>query len=367
MSTSFNKVDLNLLRVFDAVMDERSVLRASHRVCLSQSAVSHALARLREMLGDELFIRTTSGMQPTARAVTMAPLIREAWKYLEAAIGTPNFEPSQSNKRFTIALNDFLATVMVPNLLRLLGREAPSIDLVVVPDSRLDLVEQIDLGQIDAAIGSFLQIPSRLRSTSLFAYDDVLIASSSRKFRKMSPEALSRLSIAAVSLHGDQEGIVDGFVSHNGLSRRSEMYDRTALAQALSACTSDPRPVISIPHFLAVPALLEHHADLAAIVPRPLAPSLIGTRKLSIYEMPYETSAFDVSMLWHERIAREPSHRWLREMLRRATEPFRHPFAEGNDARPASDCTALAGTSIQRLPGPASSRVSARTSQSVAS
>jgi DNA-binding transcriptional LysR family regulator len=360
MSTSFNKLDLNLLRVFDAVMDERSVLRASQRVCLSQSAVSHALARLREMLGDELFIRTTSGMQPTARAVTMAPLIREAWKSLEAAIGTPNFEPGKSNKRFTIAVNDFVATVMVPDLLRLLGREAPLIDLVIVPDTRMDLVEQIDLGQIDAAIGTFLQVPARFRSASLFAYDDVLIASSSRKLGKISLEALSRLSIAAVSLHGDYEGIVNGCVSQNGLSRRSEMYDRAALVQALSACTNSPRIVISIPHFLALPALLEH-TDLTAIVPRPLAPSLAGTRKLSIYELPYKPPTVDVSVLWHERTAKEASHRWLREMLRRAIEPLRHSSAELKDptqSAPAAARTALVATSTGSPSSSASSRVS---------
>src|SRR5690242_7298947 len=100
-TTCLNRLDLNLLRVFDAVMDERSVLRASQRVCLSQSAVSHALARLRDMLGDVLFIRTTNGMQPTARALTMAPLIREAWRSLEAAIGKPEFEPGKSSGRFT--------------------------------------------------------------------------------------------------------------------------------------------------------------------------------------------------------------------------------------------------------------------------
>ena len=330
MSTSFNKVDLNLLRVFDAVMDERSVLRASQRVCLSQSAVSHALARLREMIGDELFIRTTSGMQPTARAVTMAPLIREAWKYLEAAIGTPNFEPSKSNKRFTIAVNDFVATVIVPDLLRLLGREAPLIDLVIVPDTSMDLVEQIDLGQIDAAIGTFSQVPARLRSTSLFAYDDVLIAGSSRKLGKISSEALSRLSIAAVSLHGDSQGTTKGYVLQNGLSRKSEMYDRAALVQALSACTPAPRMVISMPHFLALPALLEH-PDLTAIVPRPLAPSLAGSRKLSIYELPYKSTMVDVSVLWHERTAKEAAHRWLRELLGRATGPLRNSPREVKD------------------------------------
>jgi DNA-binding transcriptional LysR family regulator len=357
MSTSFNKLDLNLLRVFDAVMDERSVLRASQRVCLSQSAVSHALARLRETLGDELFIRTTSGMQPTARAVTMAPLIREAWKSLEAAIGTPNFEPGKSNSRFTIAVNDFVATVMVPDLLRLLKREAPLIDLVIVPDTRMDLVEQIDLGQIDAAIGTFLQVPARYRSASLFAYDDVLIASCSRKLGKLSPEALSRLSIAAVSLHGDYDGIVNGFVSQNGLSRKSEMYDRAALVQALSP--DSPPTVLSMPHFLALPALLEH-TDLTAIVPRPLAPSLAGARKLSVYELPYKPPTVDVSVLWHERTAKDASHRWLREMLRRATEPLRRSSAELKDPAQSAAAAArpkLVATSTGRPSCSVSSRV----------
>ena len=83
MSVSFKTLDLNLLKVFDAVMEERSVLRASQKVALSQSAVSHSLARLREMLGDDLFVRTVSGMQPTARALAMAPLVREALRSLD--------------------------------------------------------------------------------------------------------------------------------------------------------------------------------------------------------------------------------------------------------------------------------------------
>src|SRR6185369_16257200 len=107
MAASFSSLDLNLLRVFDAVMEERSVLRASERVFLSQSAVSHSLARLREMLNDELFIRTSAGMQPTSRALTMAPLIREAWKSLQAAIELPKFEPRNSTRTFTVAVSDF--------------------------------------------------------------------------------------------------------------------------------------------------------------------------------------------------------------------------------------------------------------------
>jgi DNA-binding transcriptional LysR family regulator len=356
MTISLNRIDLNLLRVFDAVMEDRSVLRASQRICLSQSAVSHALARLREMLGDELFIRTTTGMQPTARAVTMAPFIREAWKSLEAAIGTPKFEPGNSARRFTIAASDFVTTVMVPNLITLLKREAPLVDLVIRPDSPIDLTEQMDLGQIDAVVGTFSNLPTRFRSSPLFAYDDVLIANSSRKLGKLSTETLSGLSIAAVTLHGEEKGTVDGFVSRHGLSRRSEMYDRTALEQVLS---QNQRVTVSLPHFLALPALLET-TDLVAIVPRPLAKLLARTNPFSTHELPYQTTRVDVSVLWHERTAREAPQEWLRGILRRATEPLRGGLAELESPRrsesAASPCSRSAILS-PRLISPLSSSV----------
>jgi DNA-binding transcriptional LysR family regulator len=327
MTLSFNRLDLNLLRVFDAVMEERSVLRAGQRLCLSQSAVSHALARLREMLDDELFIRTPTGMQPTARALTMAPLIREAWKSLEAAIGPPKFEPGNSTRRFTIAVSDFVAMVMVPDLLRLLRREAPLVDLVVRPDSWIDLAEQIDLGQIDAAIGTFPHVPPRFRLNSLFAYDDVLIANSSRELGKLSLEKFSGLSIAVVSLHGEHEGVADGFISERGLARRSEMYDRDALEQAFSGSKRRPRIAVSLPHYLALPALLED-AHLTAIVPRPLARSLSRRHPLSTHELPYKTTLANVNILWHERNVHNAAQEWLYEMLRRATEPLRVRLVE---------------------------------------
>ena len=336
MTISFNRLDLNLLRVFDAVMEERSVLRAGQRICLSQSAVSHALARLREILNDELFIRTTTGMQPTARALTMAPLIRAAWKSLEAAIGQPQFEPGSSTRRFTIAVSDFVTMVVVPDLLGLLSREAPCVDLVIRPDSRIDLTEQIDLGQIDAAIGIFSDVPARFRSESLFSYDDVLIADSSRRLGKVSLETLSALSIATVSLHGEHEGMVDGFVSERGLVRRSEMYDRAALERAFSGATRSPRMAVSLPHFLALPSLLEN-TPLTAIMPRPLAKSLARMHALSMHELPYKTISVDVSVLWHERNMGDPPQEWLREMLKRASEHLRARSIELADpARPGS-------------------------------
>ena len=130
-------------------------------------------------------------MQPTARALTMAPFIREAWRSLETAIGKPKFDPATSTKRFTIVVSDFLATVMIPDLLQLLRREAPLVELVIQPDNQINLVEQIDLGQVDAAVGTFSHEPRWFRSTPLFDYDDVLVAQSSRKLVKLSLQLLS--------------------------------------------------------------------------------------------------------------------------------------------------------------------------------
>ena len=321
MTVSFNKLDLNLLRVFDAVMEERSVLRAGQRICLSQSAVSHALARLRDMLDDELFIRTTTGMQPTARALAMAPLIRKAWGSLEAAIELPKFKPETTSRQFTIAASDFVTRVMVPHLLKLLKHEAPNIDLVIRSDSRIDLGEQIDLGQIDAAIGTFSDAPARFRSNSLFYYDDVLIASSALELGPLSLHKLSGLSIAVVSLHGDHDKTADGFLSERGLGRRSDMFDRAALEQAFSASKPAPRIAVSVPHFLALPSLLEG-THLAAIVPRPLGKSLARRHPISIHELPYRTALMDVGVLWHERNAGSAPHEWLLNVLRRAAEPL---------------------------------------------
>ena len=322
MTVPFSSFDLNLLRVFDAVMEERSVLRASQKVFLSQSGVSHCLARLREMLDDELFIRTTTGMQPTARALAMAPLVRDALKALEAAVELPKFEPGGSTRKFTIAANDFTTMVIARNLLGILAAEAPLIDLAIKPVTRIDLAEQIDLGRIDVAIGTFSAVPPRFKSDFLFGYDDVLITHSGQKLGAITTETLARLSIVVVSFGGEQEGAIDGFISERGLARRSEMYDRTAFENAFAASSQVPRVAVSLPHFLALPALLGD-SSLAAIVPRPLANAFAATYPLAIYELPYPTARLEVRSLWHERYEGDASQNWLHAVIRRATEHLR--------------------------------------------
>ncbi|WP_315837517.1 LysR family transcriptional regulator [Bradyrhizobium prioriisuperbiae] len=324
MPVSFSSLDLNLLRVFDAVMEERSVLRASQKVFLSQSAVSHSLARLRELLEDELFVRTASGMQPTARALAMAPLVRSALKSLESAIESPTFVPATSTRTFTIAANDFTTMIVAPRLLQILKAEAPLVDIVIRPVTRIDLAEQIDLGRIDAALGTFSALPQRFASDLLFAYDDVLITSQSHD--RITTDILSQMSIVVVSFGGEQEGAVDGFISERGLARRSEMYDRAAFERAFATAERVPRIAVSLPHFLVLPALLED-SSLAAIAPRPLAAAFARIHPVSICELPYATARLEVRALWHERHRGDASQDWLHGLLRRATEHLRETTA----------------------------------------
>jgi len=325
---SFKTLDLNLLKVFDAVMEERSVLRASHKLALSQSAVSHSLARLREVLEDDLFVRTTSGMQPTARALAMASQVCDALRSLEAAVELPVFDPATSTRQFTLAANDFTTMVLASPLLNILGHEAPLIDLKIKPVTRIDLAEQIDLGRIDVAIGVFSDPPSRFRTASLFDYDDVLIVGRKRTIKRLDTATLARLPLVVVSFGGEQEGAIGGFISERGLARRSEMFDRPALERALSESDYPPRIAVSLPHFLALPALLDD-TGLAAIVPRPLAKALKRTHAVTTHELPYATAPFEVRLLWHERVENEPSHKWLHDLLNRAAGDLRKETSRG--------------------------------------
>ena len=144
--------DLNLLIVFDAVMQERSVTRAGSRIGLSQPAMSHALNRLRHMLKDELFVRTPAGMVPTPRAEALAQPLRNALNEMQLALEPTAFEPAASDRRFVLAVNNYAAVVIVPPLVAAARAAAPAIHLDLRPSGTLDIVERLDRGDLDLAI-----------------------------------------------------------------------------------------------------------------------------------------------------------------------------------------------------------------------
>ncbi len=223
------RIDLNLLRVFDAVFEDRNLLRAGKRLHLSQSAISHALARLREALQDELFVRTAKGMEPTARALAMATPLREAMRAIHDTLGVQPFDPATATRRFVVAANDYVTSVLLTRLVRRMGEAAPLSDLVVRPSTRLDLAEQIDVGRIDIALGIFADLPSRFQSARLWVQDDVLVFRRGHPLARRKPriDDLAEFPLLTVSLGGQEEaGAVSGFIIERGLARQSEMFDR---------------------------------------------------------------------------------------------------------------------------------------------
>lgn len=323
---SFDRLDLNLLRVFDAVMEERSVVRASQRLHLSQSALSHALARLRDSIGEDLFVRTGKGLVPTDYAMAISAPLRAALQGMRGALAGASspFDPASAQRTFVIAASDYVCAILLPHFQRQLRQRAPLANLVVKPSTRANLAEQIDLRRIDLAIGMFGGMPERLRSQPLMEQDEVLVTWRGHPAagRDITIEDLSGYPLAAVSAGGEEDGAVGGFIHERGLSRQSDMYDRGALELALGKAGLAARLHTLLPHFLAIPALIED-SDTLAIVPRPLAELFVRTHALLIRELPYPVAPRHLDMLWHGENDLDPAHCWLRAQWLEAVQQVR--------------------------------------------
>src|SRR5215469_2407347 len=159
-------LDLNLLRVFDVLLEERSVTRTGARLGLTQSAVSHALNRLRYQLGDELFQRNGGGMQPTRRALEIAPSLHAALGQLQSALTPADFDPSVSDQRFNVVAGAYACAVLMPAVVAQLQERAPNV-LLQIAENPPDLVEQLDAGRVDFVISGFNSAPDRFQRERL--------------------------------------------------------------------------------------------------------------------------------------------------------------------------------------------------------
>lgn len=313
---SIGRTDLNLLKVFEAVYEERNLILAGKRLNLTQSAVSHALRRLRELVGDELFMRMGKGMVPTGRATAMAPALLDSLRRIEDALGVEPFSPQTSTRRFVIAANDHVTEVIVAPLSRALQKAAPGVDLVIRPSTRLDLAEQIDLGRIDLAIGIFSQVPPRLNSRALMSQGESILMCKRHPAsrRKLTIRDLAKYPLVTLSVGGQEEGAVGGFIVERGLARQSEMFDRRALETALLELKAMSRLRVTVPHSLAIPALLRD-THMMSIVPASLAVALTKSGDLICRQPPYQAGIETMRAVWHERDDHDAGHAWLREMI----------------------------------------------------
>jgi DNA-binding transcriptional LysR family regulator len=286
--------DLNLLIVFDAVMQERNVTRAGSRIGLSQPAMSHALSRLRHMLKDELFVRTPEGMVPTPRAETLAGPLRSALSEMQLALEPVAFDPATSDRNFVVSVNNYAAVVLAPPLVAAARASAPAIRLDLRPSGTLDVLDRLDRGDLDLAVGSVGPTGERFASAALLEDPFVLV------MRRGHPAARGKLSAAGfaslphleISSSGEDTGFADRWLADRGLSRRI-----TLRAPFLSAAT------------------ILVQSDLVATLSRRVAQEFVRNHALQLRDPPLDSPLVQTVMVWHRRLDRHPAHRWLRNTV----------------------------------------------------
>lgn len=306
-------LDLNLLRVFDALFEERSVTRAAHRLGLTQSAVSHALNRLRFTLGDELFLRGPSGMRATPRAAEIGPRIREGLLQLGAALASGTFTPSETDRRFSIAAGAYASSVLMPGVIAQLRRQAPHAE-VRVRGAGMGLAEELDSGRADLAIGSFTAIPDRFERRPLFEERMVWVVKRDHPAANgpLSLEALCALPHVVIAMAEDGHA-VDGAVTDAGLERRVVWDDGGMIRRSCQAKGLTSPPTFHAPDALAALHFLGQ-SDLAALVPYRAARAEADRMGLRLYDPPYPTVGIEVVMLWRKEHDAPPLA-WLRELV----------------------------------------------------
>jgi DNA-binding transcriptional LysR family regulator len=320
--TDLRLFDLNLLVAFDALMEERNVTRAARRVGIGQPAMSYALARLRELFADELFIRTATAMQPTARALDLSgPVARIIADIRENVLADRPFRPDVAEIVFRIGASDYAEVAVLPKTLAALQSAAPKARVAINSVSDDQLAPMIESGAIDLAFGYFPDAMGSLEAEVLFHEDFVCLFDKDAcgVSTPLKLEAYLDLPHFLISSRGDFSGCVDGLLARDGARRFVLM---------------------ATPHFLAIPFLL-HGLRAAAAVPRRLAETCAGIAGLAVSPLPVEVKGFDVVMLWHARTGSDPAQRWIRELIRetsgsnakRPRRPSRLPATGRSKAR----------------------------------
>ena len=312
-------IDLNLFRVFDAMMLHRSVRKASQILSVTPSAVSHALSRLRQSIGDELFVPSESGMQPTRRALDLASGVREGLEKLELALRGKESVPAEALRTFRIAACEYACMVILPSLAERLAKSAPHVDLRVFPSNRLDVGRQLEKGQADLVIGRFNKLPEGIRRSTLLREDEVILVRAGHPLThsKVTKERLIEFPHLFLVLTGVEEYQANGFMNDEAVAQR--IWIERALHEFQDG-KFDPagRAAICVPHFAAMAPFLQL-TDMVTTLPRRLALWAAAQAPLVILDLPYTSMTVDIEMLWDQSAERDQGLQWLVSELAAST------------------------------------------------
>lgn len=304
---NFRQLDLNLLRVFDTVLAEGSVTRAAERLAMTQPAISHALKRLRESVGQDLLTRTARGVRPTPFAEQLAPQVRAALTSLERALVPSRFDPRTDRSEFRLAMADATAAVVLPPLLAALQHAGAHTDLRVLPLVTRDPRPALERGEADLALGYFPETLAALAAEGEYAllrherlYDTDYVC----LLRPGHPLAATGLDLDAfcaaqhvlVSYSGRPHGLVD---------------------TALAALGRRRRIALTVNQF-STAGLVVRASELLTVWPRSLLQATGREAEFEVRALPLALQGVQVECLWHMRRSADASLAWLRERLKEA-------------------------------------------------
>jgi DNA-binding transcriptional LysR family regulator len=287
-------LDLNLLRVFDAVLRDRSVTGAAKHLGLTQPAVSNALARLRAQFEDVLFVRTPTGMDATPYARELAEPVRQALALLESAFAHgPGFDPATSTRAFRFYMSDLGQIEFLPPLVERAQRLAPGVRLEAVALEVEDIGDALAAGALDLAVGFLPGLGPPVRRQPLFRDPYVCLMRADHPVgTSLTRKKFLTASHALVSYKGGHRVI-------------EEALERAGLARRIA---------LRVPHFTVVPMVLER-SDLILTLPSKVARVYQQRGNFKSLPPPVPIPPADVAAHWHERFERDPGSRWLREMV----------------------------------------------------
>jgi DNA-binding transcriptional LysR family regulator len=289
-------IDLNLLRVFDAVLHEKGVTPAAARLGLTQPAVSNALARLRKLFGDALFVRTPRGVDATPFARELAEPVRQALALLESALAHgPGFDPATSTRAFRFYMSDLGQVEFLPPLVERVQRAAPLVRLEAVAADLEDIGDALGAGALDLAVGFLPALGPPVERRALFRdpYMCLMRADHPAIGRKLTRKQFLEAAHVLVTYRGGGHRVIEEALERAGAARRI---------------------ALRVPHFTVVPMVLER-TDLVLTLPARVARVFERRGRLKALPPPVPMPAAEVAVHWHERFEADPGNRWLREQV----------------------------------------------------
>ncbi len=296
--------DYNLLTVFDAMLRERSVTRAAQQLGLTQSAMSHALNRLREYFDDPLFVKTSAGMTPTTKAEALAETILDVMTAMRTRVlPQASFDPGSMQRTFTLCMTDMGELVFLPPLMKRLRVVAPYCKLrtLQVPIPQIEAL--LASGDADLLLGSVQTAPESLFQQQLFMHGFVTIVSKKNRqvHDALTLEQFESMPHVAVSLAGRSSPSYDEAFERHGLKRNIYLHT---------------------PHFLTIPLLMEQQPELIATVPEELANVFSRYGIVRVVKPPVALPPYALSQYWHPRFHHDPAIVWLRQLVKQTFERY---------------------------------------------